>query len=557
MPAIKYYAKKYIRLSHADNKKKSGKQNKSKENESDSVGNQRTIIDTFITQNPDIKDMGEQVDDGYSGIIFDRPAFKELMEEIHAGEINCVIVKDLSRLGREYIETGYYLRKIFPTLGVRFIAIGDGIDTAKGTSGDDMMVTVKSVINDAYCRDISTKTRSSLSSKRENGEYVANYTVYGYRKSEEDKNRLVIDEYPASIVREIYSMKIDGFSASAIAEELNKRGVLSPLEYKKDHGLPHATGGFADTPGAKWAATTVIRILKNETYTGTLVQGRQGTPSYKIREMMYKPEFEWVRVENTHDAIIAKEDFLLVQYLSVLDTRSVSGAKKAHLFSGILVCGCCGGRMTRKTVPYKDLQYHYWYCPTGKKKGCKNPVMLKEDLLSECVLENLKAHVSNVASLDSLLSAAMTGRAQSKMARQYKAHIEEQNRLLEKASANKAGLHAYLVDGILSKEDYQELKQGYGKDIQNAKSALNIANAALSEVLSGKDERLRWMERFRQFEGLSELNRRTVVYLIRCIRVVNKDELEITFNYHQDYEKALARLTAKSHRKPYEDKGVA
>lgn len=535
-----YYAKKYIRLSYTDDK----------EVESNSVSNQRDILNDFIAQNSDIVDMGEKVDDGYSGIIFDRPAFKELMEEIKAGEINCVIVKDLSRLGREYIEMGQYLQRIFPAYGVRFIALGDNIDTATSSVEDDMFVTVKNVVNDAYSRDISIKTRSALAVRREHGEYVGAYTVYGYRKSEENKNQLVVDEYPASIVRDIYRMKIDGLSAAAIAEELNRRGVLSPLEYKKDRGLPHAKKGFTDVPDARWSPIAVIRILRDETYTGTLLQGRQTTPNYKVKHLVQKPKSDWVRWDNAHEAIIATGDYDLVQRLSALDTRAAAGEKQVHLFSGLLVCGCCGGRMTRKSIPYKGNRYLYWYCPTGKKNNCKAPVMLKEDVLAECVLESIKGHVSNIASLESLLDAAMTRRAQSKLARQYQMQIEENERQMEKAAATKAGLYALLIDGVLDKAEHDTLKKAYAKDIQNAKAAMETTRTALNKLLSGEDERLAWMKRFQAFGGLTQLDRRTVAHLIQSIRVMGKNELEITFAYQQEFDKAMERLAAP-------EKGVA
>lgn len=176
----KYKAAAYVRLSYTDDR----------QNESDSVGNQRRLIEDFVQRNPDIEIVMEKIDDGYSGIIFDRPAFKEMMQEVADGAINCVIVKDLSRLGREYIETGRYLRRIFPTYGVRFIAITDSIDTAQENSSDELTVSVKNIMNEAYCRDISVKTRTALDVKRRNGDFVGAFTVYGYIKSEENKNQL-------------------------------------------------------------------------------------------------------------------------------------------------------------------------------------------------------------------------------------------------------------------------------------------------------------------------------------------------------------------------------
>ena len=311
---LKFQAAAYLRLSYTENR----------ENESDSIANQKKLIEDYVKGRPDIELVSEKVDDGYSGILFDRPAFQEMMQDITEGRVNCVIVKDLSRLGREYIETGRYLRRIFPAYGVRFIAINDNIDTAHEHAGDDLSISMKNIINDAYCHDISVKTRSALAVKRRNGDYVGACPVYGYRKSEENRNRLVVDEYAARVVRDIFRARIDGRSAKKIADELNALGVLSPLAYKVNRGLPHPTGGFADRKDAKWSATTVIRILQDEIYTGTLVQGRRGTVNHKIKDVVKRPAEEWVRVENAHEPIIRKTDFNLVQSIMKLDTRTTS-----------------------------------------------------------------------------------------------------------------------------------------------------------------------------------------------------------------------------------------
>ena len=292
----KYQATAYIRLSYTDDRS----------SESDSVTNQRKLIENFIERNPDIQIVSEKIDDGYSGIIFDRPAFKEMMQDITDGKINCVIVKDLSRLGREYIETGRYLRRVFPTYGVRFIAITDNIDTAHEGSGDDLTVSVKNIMNEAYCRDISIKTRTSLDIKRRNGDFVGAFPVYGYMKSEENKNLLVPDPYASRVVRDIFRMRLDGTSALRIATVLNEMGILSPLAYKKNNGFPYAKHGYADKEDCKWSATTIIRILQDETYIGTLVQGKQGTPHYKIKQMEKRPSSEWIRFPDAHEPLIAK-----------------------------------------------------------------------------------------------------------------------------------------------------------------------------------------------------------------------------------------------------------
>ncbi|MGL6200402.1 MAG: recombinase family protein [Lachnospiraceae bacterium] len=531
MSKNKYSAVKYIRLSNADDKK----------GESNSVGNQRKLIDEFIKQHPEIEEVSEKVDDGFSGILFDRPAFKEMMQDVQDGKVNCIICKDLSRFGREYIETGRYLRRILPAYGVRFIAINDNIDTLKDDA-DDLIVNVKSIINDAYCRDISLKTRSALNIKRINGDYIGSCPVYGYKRTSENRNQLVIDDYAASVVKDIFRMKIDGMSALKIAETLNNMGVLSPMEYKRDRNLPHPTGGFADTPDAKWSATAIFRILNDETYMGTLIQGKTSKLNYKIKSIISKPENEWNRINDAHDPIISKHDFELAKQIMKLDTRTAPGGDKVYLFSGVLICGCCGGRMTRKTNRYKDKEYHYYYCPTGKKRGCLDPVMLKENDLIECVLDSTKAHISNLASFERIIKDYNEQKIIQNLASKYQVQVEENQKQLKKTFDFRASLYENMISGIITKEDYKHHKAKYIADENRLQDAITKLEQKRDDVLSGKEERLRWMEHFHKFEGIVALDRRMVVNVIQNIRVISKTQLDITFKYQAEYEKAVALL---------------
>lgn len=529
----KYQATEYLRLSYTENH----------ENESDSIANQKKLIEDYLKGHPDIELVSEKVDDGYSGILFDRPAFQEMMQDIMEGKINCVIVKDLSRLGREYIETGRYLRRIFPAYGVRFIAINDNIDTAHEHAGDDLNISMKNLINDAYCHDISVKTRSALEVKRKKGDYVGACPVYGYRKSEENRNQLVVDEYAARVVRDIFRAKIDGRSAKRIADELNALGVLSPLAYKISRGLPHPKGGFADRPDAKWSATTVIRILQDEIYTGTLVQGRQGTYNHKLRNVIQKPEEEWIRVENAHEAIIHKRDFDLVQHIMGLDTRTAPEGEKVYLFSGLLVCGCCGARMTRKTNTVGGKKYIYYHCPTGKKHGCTHPVMLREDDLIQCVLASVQAHIKNVVSVDELLNSISEETINRELVAGCKAQIAENRAQLEQIGVFKAGLYENFVKGMLDKAEYKSLRDGYTERMEELRSAIDQLRQEMERVTDRTSERQKWAQQFREFSNMTELDRRAVVTLIQSIRIISKTELKITFRYQMEYDAALQKLS--------------
>lgn len=529
----KFQATAYLRLSYTENH----------ENESDSIANQKKLIEDYVKGHPDIELVSEKVDDGYSGILFDRPAFQEMMQDIMEGRVNCVIVKDLSRLGREYIETGRYLRRIFPAYGVRFIAINDNIDTAHEHAGDDLNISMKNLINDAYCHDISVKTRSALEVKRKKGDYVGACPVYGYRKSEENRNQLVVDEYAARVVRDIFRAKIDGRSAKRIADELNALGVLSPLAYKISRGLPHPKGGFADRPDAKWSATTVIRILQDEIYTGTLVQGRQGTYNHKLRNVIQKPDEEWIRVENAHEAIIRKRDFDLVQHIMGLDTRTAPEGEKVYLFSGLLVCGCCGARMTRKTNTMGGKKYIYYHCPTGKKHGCTHPVMLREDDLIQCVLASVQAHIKNVVSVDELLNGISEETINRELVAGCKAQIAENRAQLEQIGVFKAGLYENFVKGMLDKAEYKSLRDGYTERMEELRSAIDQLRQEMERVTDRTSERQKWAQQFREFSNMTELDRRAVVTLIQSIRIISKTELKITFRYQMEYDAALQKLS--------------
>lgn len=294
-----------------------------------------------------------------------------MLEDVKEGQTNCIIVKDLSRFGRNYLDAGEYIEKIFPFLGVRFIAVNDNYDSLGGKSAsDDLIIPFKNLINEAYCRDISVKVRTQLEIKRKSGQYIGAFAVYGYMKDETNKNRLVVDEYAADIVRDIFSWKLSGMSPQDIATRLNRGGILSPMEYKKSLGMKFATS-FKANAQAVWSANSVLRILKNPVYIGVLTQGRETTPSYKVRKRITKPEDEWTVIPDNHEAIIEREDFESVQKVLTLDTRRSPYDSSVRLFGGMVFCGECGASMVRKTVSSGEKKYVYYVCSAHKQdKSC-------------------------------------------------------------------------------------------------------------------------------------------------------------------------------------------
>jgi DNA invertase Pin-like site-specific DNA recombinase len=274
------------------------------------------LIDNFLKDRSDIVAVSEYVDANYSGVTFDRPGLNELFSKVICGEINCLIVKDLSRLGRSFIEVGILLRDFFPQYGVRFISINDNIDTYVAAAHGDMLVSLKNIINEQYSYDISKKTRAALTVRREHGDYVGASPCYGYVRSDDNRHRLVPDEYAAEIVKSIFAMKVQGKSAAKIAAYLNGKGVSSPRIYK------NRSSATRQIEKSTWSAGTVLRILKDKTYTGALIQGRQSVYSFPIKQTITHPENEWITTIEAHAPIISLNEFEQVQRLLQLDTRN-------------------------------------------------------------------------------------------------------------------------------------------------------------------------------------------------------------------------------------------
>ena len=377
----------YVRASREDEDSGGGT------GESGTITNQIMMLTDFVGARPELRLHEIRKDDGVSGVTFDRPGFNAMMDDIRAGAADCVVVKDLSRLGRDYIEAGRYMEDIFPFLGVRFIAVNDGYDSMEERSaGDDIVLPFKNLVNDSYARDISVKVRSSKEIKRKRGDFVGPFAAYGYRKSPENKNRLVIDEDAAETVRLIFGWKLDGMSAQAISDRLNDAGVLSPMEYKKSIGLNYKTA-FKLNKTARWSAVAVFRILRNELYIGTLVQGRVTTPNYKVKARVQRPPEQWARIEHAHEPVISPAVFARVQYLLSLDTRAAPGREAVYLFSGLLTCADCGQAMVRHPVKRRKKEYVYYVCASSKYGGGCGSRGVREDELTQAVLSAVQTRI--------------------------------------------------------------------------------------------------------------------------------------------------------------------
>lgn len=523
----KYYADLYLRLSHEDSDKA----------ESESIANQRDLLLAFLSVHPEIQLHRVRVDDGYSGVDYNRPDFKEMMESVKNKEINCIIVKDFSRLGRNFIETGKYIEKIFPFMGVRFISVNDDYDSAKAkTSSENLIVPVKNLINDAYCRDISIKIRSHLAVKRKKGQCIAPFAVYGYKKKEENKNQLVVDEEAAAIVCEIFKRKLDGFSAQAIADWLNERGVLSPLEYKRSKGSHYFTT-FKQRDKSLWTAVAVFRILKNPVYIGTLVQGKRSTPNYKVRKLFDVPREQWVSVPDSHEAIIGREMFENVAALLLADTRTAPKQNCIYPLSGLVYCGDCGRSMVRKNNSRMEKPYIYYVCSGHKnREGCKASHSIRDQMLEGAVLAVLKGHIAAVLDIEDTLRRISELPYTSREVKKADKKIQAKRQEIEKYQCYKMKLHEDYTDGLLSHEDYMEFGKRYDTKTWEAEEAIGYLNAEIESLAEGNTKNQRWISYFKEYQNIDELTRKLTVALIDRIEVYEKKKIHIQFKFQVKYD---------------------
>ena len=538
-----FYAAMYLRLSREDSDAGTTADTGSAGNaeatfraESNSIGSQRELIRSFIREQEDIELFDCYADDNYSGSNFERPEFKRMISDIRAGRVNCVIVKDLSRFGRDYIETGRYLDQIFPALGVRFIALTDRYDSFSADAGErNIVLPVKNFINDSYCRDISTKVKSQLAIKRRKGECLAAFAVYGYRKSAEDRNRLLVDDYAAGIVRRIFAWKIEGMAVSAIAEKLNGLHILSPKEYKKSLGLNYR-GGFTRGSDSRWSSPSVRRILTNEVYLGHLVQGRTERVNYKVKKCVEKPKEEWIRVENTHEPIISADDFAIVQNLLKADGRISPEKKEISPFMGLLFCGDCREQMVRRVNRYKGTEKVYYICSTKNRgEGCSRH-SIEETVLKELTGTAIRRYANDFLEQEQLFAQAKEREANLQAVISYNKEIARLKKEQDKYYSLCAGLYEDLGTGVITREEFERLHGEFQRKAKSLSASEEKQEQLVREMFKSGVLSAGRLASFKDSLELKEIDRHTLASLVKRIWVYEGKRIEIEFYFTDQYQ---------------------
>lgn len=522
----KYKVAMYLRLSKEDI-------NKSR-NESESILNQKQMINTFINEREDLELVSIKIDDGYSGSNFDRPAFKELMEEVKNKEVDCIIVKDFSRFGRNFIEVGKYIEEIFPFMGIRFIAINDNYDSLNVNNYNDIIVPFKNLINDAYLRDISVKIRTQLDSKKKNGDFIGSFATYGYLKDPKNKNKLIVDEYASKIVKEIFKLKLEGFTHSKIANKLNEEGILCPMEYKKHMGLKFSTS-FKTSSKAKWNHNTIIRILKNPVYIGVLEQSKFTTLNHKIKNKIENKKDKWVICNNNHQPIIDKDTFDTVQKLMLSDTRIASNNEKLSLFSGILYCGDCGRSLIRKNYGTKEKRYIYYVCSGAvKKTGCTKH-SIRDKVIEELIFKIIKSHIKNIVNLEQVLKYVKNVPYIEKEIEKININNENNKNELKKLEEQKFKIYEDYKNGLLDKLEYQLFSKKNDEKIEIVKERINNSEKEITKLLKDDGKEQNFIEYFKKYQNIEKLDRKIIISLIEKIYVYEDCKIEIKFKFQEPY----------------------
>ncbi len=516
----------YIRLSREDGN-----------DESLSVTNQKKIIreylETFFEDEFTLVDY--YVDDGLTGTDYDRPDFQRMIRDMEAKRINCVICKNLSRMFRNYSDQGYFLEKIFPMNRTRFITVSEPrVDSFLHPEAiQGLEVPINGLMNDRFAAKTSMDVRDTFATKRRKGEFIGAFAPYGYKKAPDNKNALVIDEEAAQVVRRIYRWFVwEGMSKNGIARRLNDLGIASPATYKKSRGLKFCCPQGEKSDGL-WSSASVSAILKNQVYTGTMVQGRQRVISYKVHKRYAVPEEEWYVVPDTHEPVIDGELFRKAAQLQMRDTRTVPAKREVHLLAGFVRCADCKKSMTRQKTKSKV----YYYCRTfrEKSKSACGKHSVREEVIVRAVLKTVQTQISLMDSWDRFaeesarLSAAQCGLSGLDGALSLK------RRELEKAASISDGLYGDWKNGDISREEYLRLKEKYREQTRQL-------NAAIQNILSERKAAEKreskggaCLAEFLKDKNVKALDRGLLAALVKNIYVHKGGEITIEFNFADRY----------------------
>ena len=531
----------YLRLSRDDGDKA----------ESNSIASQREILKEYVKQRPDMEIYDIYIDDGYSGTNFNRPDFNRMMDDIYAGKVNCVIVKDLSRFARNHTEGGIYLDKTFVKLGVRFIAINNQIDI--GISGinsfDDLIkVGITNLMNEGQAATTSVNVRGTLNLRRQQGKFIGSFPTYGYLKDPDDNHHLIVDNETAPIIKMIFERFIAGESIIGITKDLNEMGIPNPSMYKKQKGFNYRHPSGRSNDGL-WPDSSVRRILQNQMYVGDMVQGRNTTYSYKIKQCRAIPKDEWIIVEDTHEPIIDRETFDKAQKLFNKSIRKSPKKKTVDLFSGLVRCADCKRVMNKKTNQHTYGTYHYYRCVTArrmKKSACSNHT-IRIDKLEETVFLSVQNMINTAVTMSEFLTQINNNSKRKKesshLQRALSALISDREKLVTMI----ADLYPDFKSGIITIEEFQLLKERLNERLSVLDEKIAALTQSADQFKEGITEENEFVAHFKKYDKVEKLSRPMLTELVQEIFVHEGGNIEIVYNFSDAYQQVVEYIELNMH----------
>lgn len=498
----------------------------------DTLDNQIYLLKSFVGEKTDMVLVDIYADNGFSGTNFERPEFTRLMNDVKTGKVNCIVVKDLSRLGRNYIETGNLIENVFPFLNVRFIAVTDNFDTNEGGGVENMVASFKNLVNDVYAKDISRKIITAFRTKQKNGEYIGLVAPYGYLKSAENKNKFVIDEKTAPAVKKIFELYAGGYGLDRIARIMNESDYDCPRKYRYSIGITKSDR----YKNSKWGRTTINTILTNRAYIGDMVQGKVKQELCNNIVMHYTNKDDWIVVEGTHEAIIERNLFFEVQ--DILEKKKTEQAvrrknsksreyKEENLLKGRIKCGCCGKSMNlAQNVRGNSISRSY-YCSGYKELReavCTNKNRINKSSVESKVLESIKKCIFNNIDESSLsLEIADTN------TQDIKKRMVQIERAIRQTNSKIADLYKDVSDGLIDENDYLLMKTKFLND----KKQLEREEKLLSDKMKKTSDsagKLRAADYLKKCKKAKKLDRKMVESFIELVTINDDKSIEITFS---------------------------
>lgn len=522
----------YVRLSNEDNGGKG----------TDSIHNQLELLLNFAEGIEDIEIVETYTDNGRTGTDFDRPEWERMLQDIKEQKVNCIIVKDLSRFARNYLEAGDYLEKIFPFLGVRFIAVNDQFDSeGKIFKEKDLITEVKNIANDYYSKDISKKIMASFHTKKGQGQFIGNMAPYGYILRE---NRFVIDEPAAAVVRRIFSMRMQGKSFYEIAKVLNQEEIPSPSRYAGERGVKKYKG----CDHILWQPQAVSRIIYNRVYVGDLVQGKYNRSIYSKEKQGKRNEEIWEVAKDAHPAIVDRESFDSIQKIreknrkTWQDKQGETGYE--NILEGILVCGICHHVLRRNKDVRKGKAQYYFYCGSAynySQVKCDTS-SIADYKIFDTVFQQIKLQIDLAVEAKAVIEQM---KKSSHFALQLKRKKQERAQAKEELGRYiylKTNIYEDMKQGILTKEEFLLAKEKYALRIAELEEKLNKKEKELADFEQCMNGSNRWMKAFLHFQGVEELTRDMAVELLEKVEMFGDKRVHIKFRFRNEYDYLMSQI---------------